>query len=89
MQQIPGELQINSTQALQELFAKTNFVNGHMWDRVQYGQYEDGWHILVPECSYLGATAIQMAGVYEGHGEDALLLQELLRLCKEGRLQVL
>jgi hypothetical protein len=73
----------------------------HVWDRIKLDKIpsdekegyskEDvafGYRVYVPECSYFGETTICMSSDYEKSGNDALFLQELVRLYRNGRLVV-
>lgn len=80
----------------ERFFAATTFVEDDdlVWNDMKIEPHEDqeafplGVHIYVPQCSYLGESLISLNDTYEQSGEDCLFIQELLRLCKEGRLQV-
>lgn len=84
---------INSTHELDELFRQTNFAEDRnvipKWSNTSESLDDgDDDYPYVPECSYFGGTLIQLAGDYEGGDRDCFFIQELVRLCKEGRLEI-
>lgn len=85
---IPESLQVSSTERLARLFNETSFATDgeFKWSSMHI---DNDLHIFVPQCSTLGETLICMNDTYEQHGVDALLIQELLRLCSQGKLQVI
>jgi hypothetical protein len=92
---------INTTDDLNALLRATTFAEGKKpptWDGMKIEDPEEdpeeggyppfGKFIYVPQCSYLGGTLISLGDDYEKSGEDCLFIQELLRLAKAGKLQV-
>lgn len=82
---------INSTKELVKLFQQTTFAENQdiapKWSDTRES-LDDNDHPYVPECSCFDGTLIQLAGDYEGSDADCVLIQELVRLCKEGKLTV-
>jgi hypothetical protein len=79
---------IKTQQDLEELFELTNFARGKIsFEGIRIDPPdEDGYQLVwVPECSHMGTLSSEDL---ENSGEDALFVQTLVQMFKEGTLIV-